>query len=350
MLIKIKIVLSLYAIECTVLQWWTFERQQQYISHTATTIKQSPFNTPSCQDGPVLRRAMGPPPDAPAGLGGLPPPQRRHRAPALLQVWYLQISTCVYNIYWNIVFINVKLNTSTVAGSRPWTGLRRICGGRRATIPCSSSCRRLPHIFSFQLLRWGFHQKSVALVHIMTHFVCRMQKEKSFTMRREDCAISDSSSLYSRYCFWTTNILWARETIFYIQILWFNMWKILFSRVKANAIILNSIVSLETWRRMELKKNWGIKLWCVMPVVSYPYRVRWWSPRGTRRRRCSTTRSASRWGCPCTSWTRWPTRTPRSSSSGATSSTWPRPPWRSGTRRARSPRCEQINQYYSWFK
>ena len=78
--------IKLYAIECTVLQWWTFERQQQYISHTATTIKQSPFNIPLCQDGPVLRRAMGPPPDAPAGLGGLPPPQRRHRAPALLQV------------------------------------------------------------------------------------------------------------------------------------------------------------------------------------------------------------------------------------------------------------------------
>ena len=78
--------IKLYAIECTVLQWWTFERQQQYISHTATTIKQSPFNTPLYQDGPVLRRAMGPPPDAPAGLGGLPPPQRRHRAPALLQV------------------------------------------------------------------------------------------------------------------------------------------------------------------------------------------------------------------------------------------------------------------------
>ena len=95
------------------------------------------------------------------------------------------------------------------SGSLPWTGLRRICGGRLATIPCSSSFRRLPHIFSFQLLRWGFqqHKKSMALVHVMTHFDCRMQKEKSFTMRREDCAISDSSSQYSRYCFWTTNIL-----------------------------------------------------------------------------------------------------------------------------------------------
>ena len=97
MLIKIKIVLSLYAIECTVLQWWTFERQQQYKSYsycitnsrTATTLKQSSTNIPFYQDGSVLRRAMGPPPDAPAGLGGLPPPQRRHRAPALLQVSYL---------------------------------------------------------------------------------------------------------------------------------------------------------------------------------------------------------------------------------------------------------------------
>ena len=97
MLIKIKIVLSLYAIECTVLQWWTFERQQQYKSYsycitnsrTATTLKQSSINIPLYQDGPVLRRAMGPPPDAPAGLGGLPPPQRGHRAPALLQVSYL---------------------------------------------------------------------------------------------------------------------------------------------------------------------------------------------------------------------------------------------------------------------
>ena len=109
----------------------------------------------------------------------------------------LEYCVCISMPKWN------SYTMSAGAGSLPWTGLRRICGGRLATIPCSSSCRRLPHIFSFQLLRLEFqqHQKSTALAHLMTLFVCRMQKEKSFTMRREDCAISDSSSQYSRYCF-----------------------------------------------------------------------------------------------------------------------------------------------------
>lgn len=37
------------------------------------------------QDGALLRGAVGPPPHAPARRGGLPPPQRHHRAPQVSQ-------------------------------------------------------------------------------------------------------------------------------------------------------------------------------------------------------------------------------------------------------------------------
>ena len=58
MLIKIKIVLSLYAIECTVLQWWTFERQQQYKSYSyCITNSRTATNNSRPTISPCIRMA-----------------------------------------------------------------------------------------------------------------------------------------------------------------------------------------------------------------------------------------------------------------------------------------------------